>query len=150
MERMGARVGLFRRRFVGGEPMADIEVRPAELVAADVTAEHRAVTDRRAAAAGAAGELCPRHHDHPRGGRAAGQGVRPDPTVVDAALNAIGAHVRGLDDGFEVRGVPTRLRGGEIDAAGDHRIAMLGAIAGACSQSGVTIEGCRRARSQLP
>jgi len=28
-----------------------------------------------------------------------------------------------------------------VDAAGDHRIAMLGAIAGACSQQGVTVEG---------
>ena len=58
--------------------------------------------------------------------------------------------MQGLDDGFEVRGVPTRLRGGDIDAAGDHRIAMLGAVAGACSQSGVTIEGAEALGSQLP
>src|SRR5262249_13146985 len=132
MERMGARVGLFRRRIVGGEPVADIEVRPCELVAADVTADQvptlidelpllvllasfaRGETVIRGAA-----ELRVKESD-----RIA--------RVVDA-LNAVGAHVRALDDGFEIRGVPTRLRGGEIDAAGDHRIAMLGAIAGACS-----------------
>jgi len=28
-----------------------------------------------------------------------------------------------------------------VDAAGDHRIAMLGAVAGVCSQEGVTIAG---------
>jgi 3-phosphoshikimate 1-carboxyvinyltransferase len=140
MERMGARVGLFRRRFAGGEPTADIEVRPAELVAADVTAEivpslidelpllvllasfaHGTTTIR------GAGELRVKESDRI--------------ASVVAALTAVGAHVRGLDDGFEVRGVPTRLRGGSIDAAGDHRIAMVGAIAGACSQEGVTIEG---------
>ena len=46
--------------------------------------------------------------------------------------------------------MPTRLRGGEIDAAGDHRIAMLGAVAGACSQSGVTIEGAEALGVSFP
>jgi 3-phosphoshikimate 1-carboxyvinyltransferase len=140
MERMGARVGLFRRRLAGGEPVADIEVRPAELVAADVEPEavpslidelpllvllasfaHGTTTVR------GAGELRVKESD-----RIA--------TVVEA-LTGVGAHVKALEDGFEVRGVPARLRGGSIDAAGDHRIAMLGAIAGACSQKGVTITG---------
>ena len=71
-------------------------------------------------------------------------------TTVADALNAIGAHVRALEDGFEVRGVPTRLRGGRIDAVGDHRIAMLGAVAGACSQSGVTIEGAEALAVSFP
>ena len=37
--------------------------------------------------------------------------------------------------------MPARLRGGRIDAGGDHRIAMLGAIAGLASREGVEIEG---------
>jgi 3-phosphoshikimate 1-carboxyvinyltransferase len=140
MERMGARVGLFRRRFAGGEPVADIEVRPAELVAADVEPEvvpslidelpllvllasfaHGTTTIR------GAGELRVKESDRI--------------TAVASALNAIGGHVEALEDGFRVRGVPHRLRGGRIDAVGDHRIAMLDAVAGACSQGGVTIEG---------
>jgi 3-phosphoshikimate 1-carboxyvinyltransferase len=56
------------------------------------------------------------------------------------ALRAIGAHVRGTSGGFVVRGVPTRLRGGRIESRGDHRIAMLGAIAGLASGEGVTID----------
>ena len=39
LERMGARVGLFSRRWRGGEPVADIEVRQAELVATEVEPE---------------------------------------------------------------------------------------------------------------
>jgi 3-phosphoshikimate 1-carboxyvinyltransferase len=149
MERMGGRVGLFRRRFVGGEPVADIEVRPAELIAADVTAEQvpslidelpllvlLASFAHGVSTITGARELRVKESD-----RIA--------TVVNA-LNAVGAHVRALDDGFEIRGVPTRLRGGEIDAAGDHRIAMLGAIAGACSQSGVTIEGAEALAVSFP
>ena len=62
----------------GGEPVADIEVRPAELVATEVEPELVPAPDRRAAAGGAARVLRPRRHDDPRRGRAAGQGVRPD------------------------------------------------------------------------
>ena len=61
-------------------------------------------------------------------------------TVADA-LNAVGGHVTALEDGFRIRGVPTRLRGGRVEAAGDHRVAMLGAVAGVCSQHGVEVSG---------
>ena len=44
------------------------------------------------------------------------------------------------DDGFRIRGVPTRPRGGRIESRGDHRIAMLGAVAALGSQEGVEIE----------
>ena len=140
LERMGARVGLFNRRLAGAEPVADIEVRPAELVAADVEPELvPALIDelplvallacfaRGETTIRGAGELRVKESD-----RIA--------TVV-AALNAVGGHVEALEDGFRIRGVPARLRGGNVDAAGDHRVAMLGAIAGVCSQQGVDVHG---------
>ncbi|HEV8452906.1 MAG TPA: hypothetical protein VGQ45_15840, partial [Gaiellales bacterium] len=140
LERMGARVGLFRRRLAAGEPVADIEVRPAELVATDIEAEIvPALIDelplmvllasfaRGTTTIRGAGELRVKESD-----RIA--------TVVEL-LNTCGGHVTALDDGFEVLGVPHRLRGGRVDAAGDHRVAMLGAIVGVCSQEGVTVEG---------
>jgi len=43
-------------------------------------------------------------------------------------------------DGFRVRGVPARPRGGRVHARGDHRIAMLGAVAGLLSREGVELE----------
>ncbi len=43
------------------------------------------------------------------------------------ALRALGQHVFATEDGFRIRGVPTRPRGGRIESRGDHRIAMLGA-----------------------
>ncbi|HKV69295.1 MAG TPA: 3-phosphoshikimate 1-carboxyvinyltransferase [Gaiellales bacterium] len=140
LERMGARVGLFNRRLAGAEPVADIEVRPAELVATDVEPELvPALIDelplvallacfaRGETTIRGAGELRVKESD-----RIA--------TVV-AALNAVGGHVEALEDGFRIRGVPARLRGGNVDAAGDHRVAMLGAIAGVCSQQGVDVHG---------
>ena len=49
-----------------------------------------------------------------------------------------------------MRGVPTRLRGGSLDARGDHRIAMLGAIAGLVSREGVEVRGAEAAAVSFP
>jgi 3-phosphoshikimate 1-carboxyvinyltransferase len=60
--------------------------------------------------------------------------------AVVEGLRGIGAHIQARADGFRVRGVPTRLRGGTMSSHGDHRIAMLGAVAGLASRDGVEIE----------
>ena len=54
-------------------------------------------------------------------------------------FRALGADVEELTDGFHLRGTQ-RLRGGEADAAGDHRLAMAFAIAalGADGPSAIT------------
>jgi 3-phosphoshikimate 1-carboxyvinyltransferase len=70
--------------------------------------------------------------------------------TVAEVLNRMGGHVKALEDGFEIRGVPRRLRGGRVHAAGDHRIAMLAAIAGAASQEGATIEGAEALAVSFP
>ncbi|MBJ7332224.1 MAG: 3-phosphoshikimate 1-carboxyvinyltransferase [Solirubrobacteraceae bacterium] len=69
-------------------------------------------------------------------------------TVVDG-LNGLGGDLEATDDGFIVRGTGG-LRGGEIDAAGDHRIAMLGAIAGLASREGVKVRGMEAAAVSYP
>ena len=57
-------------------------------------------------------------------------------------LRAAGARIREPRDGFRVRGVPARPRGGGgLDAAGDHRIAMLGALAGLLSREPIEVRG---------
>ena len=57
-----------------------------------------------------------------------------------AGLRAMGADISATDDGFEVRG-PTRLRGAEVDSAGDHRIAMALAVAALTADGPTTITG---------
>jgi 3-phosphoshikimate 1-carboxyvinyltransferase len=70
--------------------------------------------------------------------------------AVADALRAIGARIRTHEDGWTITGVPARLRGGRVDARGDHRIAMLGAIAGLASREGVQIEGAETASVSFP
>lgn len=57
-----------------------------------------------------------------------------------AALGALGVVVEPRPDGYRVEG-GQRPRGGHVDAAGDHRIAMTAAIAGAVGDAPVEITG---------
>jgi 3-phosphoshikimate 1-carboxyvinyltransferase len=69
-------------------------------------------------------------------------------TVVDG-LRGLGADIEATADGFAVRG-PTGLRGGRIEAHGDHRLAMLGAVAGLASAEGVDVVGMEAAAVSYP
>ena len=55
-------------------------------------------------------------------------------------LGGLGAEIEATDDGFVVQGTGS-LRGGTIASRGDHRLAMLGAVAGLASEEGVEVEG---------
>ena len=59
--------------------------------------------------------------------------------TVTNGLRALGAHIRARDDGFEVRGVPARPTGGRMSSDGDHRVAVLAAVAGLVSREGVEV-----------
>ncbi len=69
--------------------------------------------------------------------------------AVVAALRALGGEAEALDDGFAVRGTGG-LRGGAIDSHGDHRLAMLGAVAGLASRDGVEVTGMDAAGVSYP
>jgi 3-phosphoshikimate 1-carboxyvinyltransferase len=64
-------------------------------------------------------------------------------------LRGLGADIEASDDGFAVRGTGG-LQGGTIDAHGDHRMAMLGAVAGLASQEGVEVVGMEAAAVSYP
>ena len=69
---------------------------------------------------------------------------------VVTGLRALGADIEDIGDGFVVRGDGSPLRGGTIDARGDHRLAMLGAIAGLASEEGVEVIGMDVAAVSYP
>ena len=64
-------------------------------------------------------------------------------------LRGLGADIEATDDGFAVRG-RGGLRGGTLDACGDHRLAMMGAVAGLASGEGVEVIGMRAAEVSYP
>jgi 3-phosphoshikimate 1-carboxyvinyltransferase len=69
---------------------------------------------------------------------------------VVAGLRGLGADIEEAPDGFVVRGDGTPLRGGTIDAMGDHRMAMLGAVAGLASREGVEVVGMEASAVSYP
>jgi 3-phosphoshikimate 1-carboxyvinyltransferase len=64
-------------------------------------------------------------------------------------LRGLGADIDATDDGFAVRG-HGGLRGGSLDARGDHRLAMMGAVAGLASRDGVEVVGMDAAAVSYP
>jgi 3-phosphoshikimate 1-carboxyvinyltransferase len=64
-------------------------------------------------------------------------------------LRGLGATIEATEDGFAVTG-SSGLRGGVLRANGDHRLAMLGAIAGLASQEGVEVVGMEAAAVSYP
>jgi 3-phosphoshikimate 1-carboxyvinyltransferase len=61
--------------------------------------------------------------------------------AVVEGLRGLGADIEETADGFRVRGDGSPLAGGTIESHGDHRLAMLGAVAGLASTGGVEVVG---------
>jgi 3-phosphoshikimate 1-carboxyvinyltransferase len=140
LERMGARVIVFNRRKVGGELIGDLEVHSAELTATDVTEEEvPRLVDELPLFALAAGVARGVSHVSGAGELRLKESDRIE--TVTEGLRTLGVRIQPRDDGFEVRGVPSRPNGGQMPSKGDHRIAMLGAVAGVVSRDGVEVEG---------
>jgi 3-phosphoshikimate 1-carboxyvinyltransferase len=150
LERMGARVSLFHRGSAGGEPVADIEVEAAELVATEIRPEEvPALVDELPlfglAAGMARGESVVSGAEELR--------VKESDRIetVKEVLRPLGIRIETAHDGFRVRGVPSRPKGGGlVKAAGDHRIAMVAAVAGLVSREGVEIEDAESVAVSFP
>jgi 3-phosphoshikimate 1-carboxyvinyltransferase len=149
LDRMGGRVGILARRRLGQEPAGDVEVRTAELTATTIgPAEVPALIDELPLFA-----LLAAHARGTSRVRGAEDLRHKESDRIEAlvdALRAVGVRAKAHPDGFEVTGVPARPRGGKVDARGDHRIAMLGAIAGVASREGVDVVGFESVAVSFP
>jgi 3-phosphoshikimate 1-carboxyvinyltransferase len=148
LTRMGAAVDVIETAAAGREPVATIVARSGPLQGTRVGAGEvplaidelplvalaAAFADGETVVSGA-GEL--RHKESDR-----------IATVVDG-LSALGAQIEATDDGFVVAGTGG-LEGGVLNAAGDHRLAMLGAIAGVASANSVEVNGFEAAGVSYP
>jgi 3-phosphoshikimate 1-carboxyvinyltransferase len=149
LERMGAHLAVFNRRRAGREQIGDVQIQYSELGAVEVDADEvpRLVDELPLVALLAS---------HARGRSvvrgAAELRVKESDRIeaVTDGLRACGAKVQSREDGWTITGVPTRLRGGRVDARSDHRIAMLAAVAGLASREGVELEGADTVAISFP
>lgn len=148
LSRMGAEVEVEPGPAAGGEPTALLRARPAPLRGVEVggaevplaidelplVALAACFAEGRTTIADAA-ELRRKESDRI--------------ATVCEALNALGGRAEPTADGLVVEGTGG-LRGGAIDSHGDHRIAMLGAVAGLASREGVEVRGMGAAAVSYP
>ena len=148
LQRMGADITVEDLPAAAGEPYGNLVIRRAERLQGTVVEPHEipslidevtlvallgAFAEGTTTVRGA-GELRVKESDRIR--------------ATCAALQSLGVAIDEHDDGFTVHG--GGLRGGVISAAGDHRIAMLGAVAGLASTDGVAVEGFEVAAVSYP
>jgi 3-phosphoshikimate 1-carboxyvinyltransferase len=146
--RMGAEIEVEPLGERGGEPTADLRVRPAPLHATEVGGgEIPLAIDELPLVALAAcfAEGTTTIRDAAELRRKESDRI----ATVTAALSALGGEVEATDDGLLITGTGG-LRGGSIDSHGDHRIAMLGAVAGLASREGVEVAGMEAAAVSYP
>ena len=148
LERMGAEIEISPGGEEGGEPIGDLRVRASELRATEVGgAEVPLAIDELPLVALAAcfAEGTTTIRDAAELRRKESDRI----ATVTTALNALGGEVEASADGMVITGTGG-LRGGTIDSRGDHRIAMLGAVAGLASREGVEVHGMDAAAVSYP
>src|ERR671931_657219 len=138
LERMGARISVFNRRKAAGEWLGDVNVRSAELVGTEIAAhEVPLLVDELPLFALAAAFARGESSVHGAGELRVKETDRIE--TVTNGLRTLGLRVRASDDGFGVRGVPSRPRGGGMGSAGGHPTPVLAAVAGLVSREGVEV-----------
>lgn len=147
LKAMGAQIELQNAREVGGEPVADIRVQSSRLrgIVIPQTQVPLAIDEFPAlfiAAACAEGETVLTGAEELR--------VKESDRIAVMArgLRTLGIEAQETRDGIVIQG--GCLGEGEIDSAGDHRIAMSFAIAGLRAQGPLRIRDCKNVATSFP
>jgi 3-phosphoshikimate 1-carboxyvinyltransferase len=147
LRHMGADIAVSNERDVGGEPVADLQVRPAPLQGIDIPPElvplaidefpvifiAAACAQGRTVLTGA-GELRVKESDRIQ--------------VMADGLNVLGVSAEATPDGMIIEGGP--VGGGCVDSHGDHRIAMAFAMAALRAQGAIEILDCANVNTSFP
>jgi 3-phosphoshikimate 1-carboxyvinyltransferase len=144
---MGAQIDILNPSSIGGEPVADIRVRASRLQGIRIPEDQvplaidefpaifiaAACADGRTLLTGAE-ELRVKESDRIQ-------------VMVDG-LHRLGIEATARPDGVEIEG--GKLKGGEINSHGDHRIAMAFAMAGLRASEVIRIRDCANVNTSFP
>ncbi len=147
LELMGADINLINEREIGGEPVADILVRSAELKGIEIPEhlvplaidEFPVIFIAASCASGVtvltgAEELRVKESDRIQ--------------VMADGLQELGVHAQPTPDGIVIQG--GAVNGGTVDSHGDHRIAMAFAVASLRASEAITIHDCDNVNTSFP
>jgi cytidylate kinase len=113
---MGARIAIYNRRSIGGEPAGDVEVR-RPISSARRSRRRRSRRSSTSFRSSPSRRVTRAARPSFAARRAAREGVESLEAVVEE-LRRIGGHIRATRDGFRIKGVPARLRGRVVDSRG--------------------------------
>ena len=145
---MGAQIEFQNLRDRSGEPVADIEVRAAELHGATFGGEQIVtMIDELPVLAVAATQA----HGKTIVRDAAELRVKETDRIASTVseLRKMGAKIEPTPDGFIIEG-PTRLAGGAVESQGDHRLAMAMAVAALAAHGPTTVYGSEVTADSFP
>ncbi len=148
LERMGATVSTSRERVEAGEPRGTATVsgglhRPIQIDSRDVPSLVDELPLIALLATQVAGESVIQ-------GAAELRVKETDRiTAVANELTTLGANITERSDGWTIIG-PTKLRAAAVTSHGDHRIAMMLAVAGSVARGSTTIDGAEAASVSFP
>jgi 3-phosphoshikimate 1-carboxyvinyltransferase len=143
LERMGASLEVRPVDMLGPEPVGCVTARTSDLIATDVGADEvpsmidelplfllAAARARGTSRLRGAAELRAKESDRLQ--------------AMAVLLRTLGVEVTEYPDGMDVTGVSEPWTGGSVTTFADHRLAMVGAVAGAASRDGVLVDnlGC--------
>ena len=148
LERMGGNVELVDATAPGGERVAGIVARSAQLRGTRVEAQEVPLLIDELPLVALLGAFA-EGTTEVRGAEELRRKESDRVTTVVEGLRSLGARIEAAPDGFVVGGTG-ELAGGRISAGRDHRIAMLGAVAGIASRDGVEVDGFDAAAVSYP
>ncbi len=144
---MGASLELLNERRVGGEPVADLRIRGAQLHGIDIPLEDVPLAIDEfpvlfIAAAAATGTTTLRGAEELR--------VKESDRIQVMAdgLNALGIKAVPTEDGIVIEG--GKIGGGRVESHHDHRISMSFAVASLVSSGDIHIVGCDNVATSFP
>ena len=147
LRRMGADLAIENERRVGGEPVADIRVRAAQLRGIRIPEDQvpLAIDEFPALFVAAA---CAEGETVLTGARELRVKESDRIQVMADGLQVLGIDARPTDDGMIIRG--GRLGSGTVESHGDHRIAMSFAMAALRASGSIAIRDCANVNTSFP
>jgi 3-phosphoshikimate 1-carboxyvinyltransferase len=144
---MGARIDIENERSAGGEPVADLRVRAANLRGVDIEPSlvPLAIDEFPALFVAAA---CAEGETVLTGARELRVKESDRIAAMAEGLSVLGVDAQPREDGMRIRGGV--LTGGRVQSHGDHRIAMAFAMAGLRAAQPVLVEDCANVATSFP
>jgi len=148
LRRMGANIEVLDQRVIGGEPVADLRVRAAELTGIDIPGDQVPLAIDEFPVLFVAA-VCARGRTVLRGAEELRVKESDRIQVMADGLAAIGVETTVTPDGIVIEG-GQEMKGGRVDSHGDHRIAMAFAVASLRASGPVEVTDCANVATSFP